>query len=279
MRIYANKMDLKSTLLSGQCFRITEEENDSFTCILKDRVINIKQDGDYLEIDSNKQDRLLEIVTNYFDLETDYNEYIDDLSKNDSYLKEISNKCSDYKILRQDKFEMFISYIISQNNNVKRISNSIEKLSKMAGEKIIWNNKEYYLFPTPENLMKLSIEDIRSTGVGFRDKYIISALEKIKEDELFLDKIDSLNTEEALKELCNIKGIGLKVASCILLFGYYRLDVFPIDTWVIKNITLNYPEITPVQKEIEKFARNKFGKYSGLAIQYMFHYERNKKSE
>ena len=127
--------------------------------------------------------------------------------------------------------------------------------------------------------MKLSIEDIRSTGVGFRDKYIISALEKIKEDELFLEKIDSLNTEEALKELCNIKGIGLKVASCILLFGYYRLDVFPIDTWVIKNITLNYPEINPIQKEIEKFARNKFGKYSGLAIQYMFHYERNKKSE
>lgn len=279
MKIFANKMDLKSTLLSGQCFRITEEENGSFTCILSDRVINVKQDDDYLEITSNKQDNLLEVVINYFDLETDYNEYINYLSEKDNYLKEISNKCSDYKILRQDKFEMFISYIISQNNNVKRISNSIEKLSKMAGEKIIWNNKEYYLFPTPENLMKLSIEDIRSTGVGFRDKYIISALEKIKEDNLFLDKIYSLNTEDALKELISIKGIGLKVASCILLFGYYRLDVFPIDTWVIKNISLNYPEISPIQKEIEKFARNKFGKYSGLAIQYMFHYERNKKSE
>jgi len=279
MKIFANKMDLRSTLLSGQCFRITEEIDGSFTCILNDRVINIKQDSDYLEVTSNKIDNLLEVITHYFDLETDYDKYINELSNQDSYLKEISNKCSDYKILRQDKFEMFISYIISQNNNVKRISNSIEKLSKMAGEKIVWNEKEYHLFPAPSSLMKLSIEELRSTGVGFRDKYIISALEKIKEDNSFLDKIDTLNTEDALKELCSIKGIGLKVASCILLFGYYRLDVFPIDTWVIKNISLNYPMVNPIQKEIEKFARNKFGKYSGLAIQYMFHYERNKKSE
>lgn len=279
MKIFGNGINLKSTLLSGQCFRVTLEDDDSFTCILDDRVINIKQEDDYLEVTSNLMQNLEEKIIYYFDLNTDYHKYVNYLRKKDKYLEKISNKCLNYKILRQDKFEMLISYIISQNNNVKRISNSIEKLSKMAGEKIIWNNKEYYLFPTPSSLMNLSIDEIRSCGVGFRDKYIVSALEKLKEDEAFLEKINSMDTTNALNALQSIKGIGLKVASCILLFGYYKLDVFPIDTWVIKNIIQNYPNVTPNQKEIRNFSHKLFGEYSGLAIQYMFHYERNEKSE
>jgi N-glycosylase/DNA lyase len=165
---------------------------------------------------------------------------------------------------------MFISYIISQNNNVKRISNTIAKISHDYGQKVIFENKEYYLFPKYDVLKKLSIEDFRKYGVGFRDKYIVDFLNKYET----LNDIEKLSTKEALELLMSVKGIGLKVASCILLFGYKRLDVFPIDTWVKQYISTNY-NIKNDQKSIMEFAKKNFKDYSGLVIQYMFHVERN----
>lgn len=277
MRVLKKDFDLYSSILSGQCFRMIEEDDNSFTTILKDRVINIKEDNEYLIITSSNEENLEEIITNYFDLNTDYNSLIDKLSNKDKYMKQISKYCIGYKIFNQDKFEMLISYIISQNNSVKRISNSINKICIKCGKKITFNNKEYYLFPTFDELKTLTKESLRETGIGFRDSYIINALNHLENNPNFLNELDNKNTEECLKELTSIKGIGMKVASCILLFGYHRFDVYPIDTWVIKNIENNYKNVTPNQKKITEFTKNKFGNLSGLAIQYMFNYERNKK--
>ena len=193
-----------------------------------------------------------------------------DRSSSDDKMKEIINKCNGYKILNQSPFEMCISYIISQNNNVKRISNSINLLCKKYGTKVEFNNKEYYLFPTYEQLKNLKSEDFRELGVGFRDKYLEDFLIKYPS----LKDINTLSTEEATNELMKVKGIGLKVASCILLFGYKRLDTFPIDTWVKQNIKEIYG-IKDDQKTIERFAKEKYKEYSGLAIQYLFHSKRN----
>jgi N-glycosylase/DNA lyase len=157
---------------------------------------------------------------------------------------------------------MCISYIISQNNNVKRISKSIEELSMKYGTKITFENKEYYLFPKYEQIKDLKESDFRNIGVGFRDKYLVNFLNKYET----LKDINKLNTKDALEELMSVKGIGLKVASCILLFGYKRLDVFPIDTWVRQYISRNY-NIKDEVNEIRKFASNSFGNYSGLVIQ------------
>lgn len=270
-----NDFDLVSSLLSGQCFRFIKEENESYTCILDDRVVNIIVNNDYYVISSSSEENLEEKVKYYFDYCTNYDKYVSLLSNKDDYMKKVAKECKGYKIFNQDKFETYISYIISQNNNVKRISNSINELSKMCGKKVFFNNKEYYLFPTYQELSKLNIDDFRKCGVGFRDKYIINALEKIKDNPSFLEEIEKLNTEDALKELMSVKGIGLKVASCILIFGYHRFDVFPIDTWVIQNISENYKDIKPNQKSISLFAKEKYGDLSGLAIQYMYHYQRN----
>lgn len=270
MKIKSNSIDLKRTLLSGQCFRVKEENDSSFTIILEDRVVNIKEEEGYLIINSNNTDNLKSIVINYLDLDRDYeliNEY---LLKKDEKLKKVIEYSKHYKILAQPKLEMIISFIISQNNTVKNISNSIEKLCKYYGREITFNNNEYYLFPTLDTLLKLNEEDLKKCGVGFRNKYIINAVKEISNEKDYIRNINELNTEEALKKLMNIKGIGMKVASCILMFGYGRFDAFPIDTWVKKYFN------TTNEVEIKKLANEKYKKYCGLVIQYIFHYERNR---
>lgn len=273
MRIPKNDINLKDTLLSGQCFRVQEEEDHSFTVVLEDRVVNIKELEGYLEIKSNIRENLREMVINFLDLDRHYEEINKYLIFKDESLKKIISHCKGYKILNQPDFEVMISFIISQNNSVRNIVKSIEKLSTAYGEKVFFNNKEYYLFPKQEAIIDLTEEDFRKFGVGFRAKYLVNILHEIKKDSHYTKKIDRLNTEEALKRLMKVNGIGMKVASCILMFGYGRLDVFPIDTWVKK-----YYESSN-EKEIREKAYNKYDVYSGLAIQYIFHYERNKKKE
>lgn len=270
MKIKVDSIDIKSILLSGACFRVIEESDGSFTNILSDRVINIKQEDNYIIVNSSDMNNIEEVINNYFDLDKDYNYINNEIIKLNPELKRIVNDCKKYKILNQDPFEMGISYIISQNNNVKRISYSINELSNKYGEKVIFNNKEYHLFPKYEVLNKLNSEDFRSIGVGFRDKYIVNYLKEYPN----LSNLNTLSTKDALDKLMSIKGIGLKVASCILLFGYHRFDVFPIDTWVKQYMSENY-NIKDDVKEIEKYSKKHFGEYSGLIIQYMFHSQRN----
>jgi N-glycosylase/DNA lyase len=276
IKIDKKDLDLKATLLSGQCFRV-QQINNKFFVVLSDRVILIWEENNYLCIESNNYDNLEKVITNYFDLNTDYGEINKELSLKDKYISSIIEKCKGYKILRQNSFEMYISFIISQNNNVKRISNSVEKISKKYGKKIIFKGNEYCLFPNLDELSNIKISDLNEIGLGYRDKYIINAIEYLKKNKNLFDKLKNLDGKSSVAELMKINGIGLKVASCILLFGFYKLDVFPIDRWVIKNIEIHYHNIKNDVDNISKFAKENYGKYSAIAIQYMFHSERNAK--
>lgn len=276
MKIDKKDINLYDTLFSGQCFRMIKEEDDSYTVILKDRVINIKEEDKYLVIDSNDLCDLDSKVIDYLDLNRDYELLNKAIIKN-KILKENIDLVKGYKILRQDKFEMFITYIISQNNRVSKISKSVEKLSEMYGKKVIFKDKDYYLFPTFDELKNITLEELRNAGVGFRDVYIKGALDYLKDNPNFLSEIDEMTTEEALDSLTRIKGIGTKVASCILLFAYSRFDTFPIDTWVRKFVSSNF-SVKDNIKDISNFMKIEFKEYSGIAIQYFYHIERNKKS-
>ena len=268
-------INLEDTITCGQCFRFKKNVDNSFTMILDDRVIIINQNKNQLLIESNNYDNLENKIINYFDLNNDYDKINEYLINKDEILSCAIKNAYGFKILKQNPFEMLISYIISQNNNVKRIMNSVEKLSKKYGKKISFNNDYYYLFPTYEELKNIKIEDLSDIGIGFRDKYIMSALNLIKNKTINLDRINEMNTDEALDYLELIKGVGPKVASCILLFAYSRYDVFPVDTWVIHSIEHLYKNVIPTQKEIIKFAKDKYGKYSGIALQYLYHFMRN----
>lgn len=273
MKIKKNDIDLDSTLMSGQAFRITKEQDNSYTCILTDRVVNIKEDNHFLIVNSNKEENLEMIVKYYLDYGRDYSLINEILSISDVFYGGVP---VGYKVLKQDKFEMYISYIISQNNNVKRISGAINKISEKYGEKVEFNNKTYYLFPKMSDMINLTKDDLKEFNLGFRDEYVYNALTVLKENPFYLEELDMLNTDDALKSLMKIKGIGLKVASCILMFGYARFDTFPIDTWVKKYVSEKLG-IKDDIKVISKYMKEFFNEYSGLAIQYMYHINRNRK--
>ena len=196
------------------------------------------------------------------------------LNRNPNIFKSFEDELKEqYKLRKIDRLgrtlETVIEYVISQNNRVPSIANSLNLLSEKYGEKVIFKDKEYYLFPSLDKLKKLSIEDFRNCKVGFRDKYLY----EIVNSNIDLDKINKMNTYEALDYLKSYKGIGLKVASCILLFAYQKFDVFPIDTWVKKYMKDEYN--IEGEKNIKEFASKKYGNYSALAIQYMFNSKRN----
>ena len=183
------------------------------------------------------------------------------------------------RILNQDLWECIISFIISANNNIPRIKGIIERISKNYGRKIEFEGKEYYLFPTPEELSKASKEDLRALGTGFRDIRIYNTTKKIFEDKEYLSRIENLSsTDEMREELLKLDGVGPKVADCILLFSLKRFDVFPIDVWVrrvMNDLYIHAQDEDKInKKEILKIANDKFGSLSGLAQQYLFYWKR-----
>lgn len=269
-----NNFDLKSTITCGQIFRYYEED-DKFVVILKDRVISLKNDNDYIIIESNKEDNLKEIIYDYFDLDRDYLKIEKEILKKDKKLKDALLYSRGLKMIHQDPFETIMSYIISQNNRVPSIAKSLNMLAESYGKKVLFNNKEYFLFPEPSDLKNLTIEDFRNCKVGFRDKYLYEMIQNVNNGNIDLNSIYTMNSVESLNYLMSYKGIGNKVASCILLFAYQKFDVYPIDTWVKKFMKEDYN--IEGEKNIKEFTNKTYKEYSGLAIQYMFNYKRNKK--
>ncbi len=265
---------LNETVTCGQIFRFFPLDDGSFDIIIKDRVINVYMEDNYLCVSSNNEDNLEEVVINYFDLNNDYEVMNEFLIKNDEKIKSAVEFSSGLMMIKQDPFETVMSYIISANNGVPQIASALNNIAKNYGEKVIFNKKEYYLFPQYKDLKDLSVEAFRNCKVGFRDKYLKSMVDKLNNNEINLDEFYSLDTKEALDKFMENVGIGPKVASCILLFAYQKYDVFPIDTWV-KKVMKNDYEIEG-EKNIRDFATKTYGKYSGIAIQYLFNYGRNK---
>jgi len=268
-----NNLDLDNTITCGQIFRYKQEEDNSYTIILTDRVVNIKYQDNTLFVDSNKLDNLEEIIKEYLDLNRDYESMIESIKKLDNNMTDCLEKSKGLKIIKQNPLECTISYVISQNNSVRNIQNSLNLISEYYGEKITFNNQTYYLFPNLNKLTKITQEEFRKCKVGFRDKYLINIIRAISTDELNLKEIYNMNSQKSLNYLISFKGIGMKVASCILLFAYQKYDVYPVDTWVKKYMLDNYN--IEGEKNIREFTIKMYKEYSGLVIQYMFNSKRN----
>ncbi len=269
-----NNFNLDSTVTCGQIFRYYKLEDNSYDIILKDRVINVYKKDNYIIASSNNEDDLEIVVRNYFDLDNDYENINKYLLEKDSLLKDAIMFSCGLMMIRQDPFETLIEYIISANNGVPNITSSLNNIAKKYGKKVLFNKKEYYLFPSYKDLKDVTKEDFRECKVGFRDKYLESIIYKLNNNIINLDDFNKLDSNEAMDKLMENNGIGPKVASCILLFAYQRYDVFPVDTWVKKIMESNYNIIG--EKNIREFASKTYGKYSALAIQYLFNYSRNK---
>lgn len=268
-----NNLDLDNTICCGQIFRYEKLEDNSYIVILKDRVVKLKYIDNKLYIDSNNMDNIENVIREYLDLDRDYISIIENIKKCDDVLGKYLDKSIGLKMIKQDPIECIVSYIISQNNSVRNIKNSLDLISYKFGDKVMFLDKEYYLFPSIDKLSKISLEEFRECKVGFRDRYLVDIISDIVENRLNVNYIFEMNSEDSLRYLMSFRGIGMKVASCILLFAYQKYDVYPIDTWVKKYMDTNYG--FEDEKKIKEFCKEKYGKYSGLAIQYMFNGMRN----
>ena len=267
----------------GQCFRWNENDNDngSYTGIAGNNVINVEKVDNNIIFKSFGADNLEKLVISYFDLNRNYEEIKRKLSLVDEYLANSIKYGSGIRILNQDLWETIISFIISANNNIPRIKTIINRMSKKYGNKIVWNDREYYTFPSIESLSRASVDDLRGLGLGFRDVRIYETTKKILNKEVDLSKLhEEKDTKKVRDTLLTLSGVGPKVADCILLFSTLkRFDVFPIDVWVrrvMNDLYIKNADETKVnKKEIEKLAKEKYGNLEGIAQQYLFYWKRD----
>ena len=272
LKIKVDYFNLKYTLECGQCFRWHKVDENYYIGIIKDRLIKIRQEDNYIYVLSNNEENLEQAVREYFELEKDYEAIEKRIIKVDEYVNKAVGNTSGLRHLNQDLFETIISYIISANNNIPRISKSVNEISKRYGKKIKYDGEEYYLFPTSEQLKNVTIEEYRDCGVGFRDKYIYNTVRAINSGEFNLDEIKDLLTNLLREKLLSLMGIGPKVADCILLFSCGRQEVFPIDVWVERVMKkLYFKEENVSKKEILKYSNDNFGSDAGIIQQHLFY--------
>lgn len=270
-----NSFELEDIFECGQCFRWNKQQDGSYTGVFNKNVLNVKKEATKITFSGLCKKDIANTCIEYFDLNRDYTKIKEELSKIDEHLKKSVQYGSGIRILKQDLWEMIISFIISANNNIPRIKKIIENLSKTYGDEIVWNNQKYYTFPTIKQLSKATVEDLRKLGLGFRDKRIFETTKMFLEGQIKLEELEKEEDIDKLREkLLTLPGVGPKVADCIMLFGMQKYEVFPIDVWirrVMNDLYIKNEDETKVSKsEIEQLARKKYGNLAGIAQQYLF---------
>lgn len=279
--------NIKQILECGQCFRWERISDTNYIIVAYRRVIEVIQEGSTVTILNTNMNDFNEIWKNYFDLDVNYEEVKEELSK-DELLKKSVEFGYGIRILNQDPFEMLISFIISARNSIPLIMKTIKKISERWGDRIEYKDNIYYAFPTPEQLKEVSLEEIKETGASFRSKYIVDTISKVnaaldaknngeltEELEQFdLEYIKSLPVDECHKALQNFMGVGAKVADCIMLFSMSKHSAFPVDVWIKRAMIHFYLAPDVSLNKIRVFGREKFGELAGLAQQYLFYYAR-----
>lgn len=276
--------NLKETFECGQCFRWNKECDDCYTGVALKKVIKLCQKQNDVYIYNTNEDDFNTLWVKYFDLGRDYSEVKKALSS-DPILEPSLSFGSGLRLLRQEPFEIIISFIISANNRIPMIKKVIHNLCQKCGNMISYEGKEYYTFPEIESVHKLSVSDIEECGAGFRAKYIKETTDILYNSKRSRENsdfphvwdpawIESVSDDECHDVLKRLPGVGPKVSDCIMLFSMEKYSAFPVDVWV-KRAMIHYylaPDVS--LNKIREFGRNKFGNLSGFAQQYLFYYVR-----
>lgn len=296
--------NLKQIAGSGQCFRMIPH-GTAYSVISGDRFLLVSQDADMISFSCTEEE--FPFWESYFDLQTDYQAFINAIHPDDAYLKKAAAYGSGIRILRQDPWEMIITFIISQQKTIPSIRALVEALSTRYGAKhaipsdltetfflhtgrksetssgSIPEIMHYHTFPTPEQLSFATLEDLLSLKLGYRAKYIKRICEDACSGALDLSLLSSMDYRSAMEYLVKFYGIGEKVANCICLFGLHHIDAFPVDTWIRKILLREY---APKSSQIENIPQTKlcdylihenfsrYQGYAGIMQQYIFYYER-----
>ncbi len=254
-------LDLAQTLDCGQSFRWEEQSDGSFRGVAYGKCVRVSLDGDILYIENATKQDFDNIWHDYFDLSLDYGKIKEEISEIHPVLSEAAKYAPGIRILRQEPYEALCTFIISQNNNIKRIKGIVQRLCENFGEEI---GENAFAFPSAEKMAALTAEDLAPLRAGFRNRYLIDAARKVASGEVDLHKCKTSDYEESRRELMKITGVGVKVADCTLLFGMHRVEAFPVDVWMKRAMEKLFPGMTA----------NDFGRWAGIAQQYIFHYSR-----
>ncbi len=277
--IYIDKVidfNIEQTLECGQCFHFERLDNMEYAVIAYGRLLHIKQEKDTLILYGKTKAEAENIWIPYFDLERDYGKIKSTLLKKDEKLKEAITEKYGVRILNQEFYETLISFIISQNKQIPHIKKIVFALSDTYGEPIgEIGGKTYYSFPTLEKLGEVTEDNYRELKTGFRAPYLKCASDMLN-SALKENEIRELSYDAAKEMLMQIKGVGEKVANCVLLFGLSHRNAFPVDVWIKRTMEAVYFDGADTSKEkIMEFARDRFGEYGGYAQQYLFFYGRD----
>ena len=239
--------------------------------------------GEKMLILEDKLDINCRNIHNFFRFDDDFQKIKKQLSK-DKVVKGAINNFPGMRILRQDPFQCYISFIVSSNSNIPNIQTRLQKLCKKFGEKKIIQGKEFFLFPESKKLASSSVTDIAKCGLGYRSKYVKEASIAVNEGIIDFPSLKKLNYRDARDTLCQVFGIGRKVADCVLLFSLDKLEAVPLDRWVLRILQKYYSkefQITTksitdkTYDELHDKIVEHFGRYAGYAQQFLFKNERD----
>lgn len=262
--------DLKKIVDSGQCFRPKDVGEGRFRFICREKILHITQADDGLfDVDCTAED-WNDFWKNYFDLGTNYAAVRRDIEAfaigkpYEKILYDATNFGAGIRILRQDPFEMLISFIISQRKNIPSIRSSVEKICGRFGRRV----GDVHLFPTLDEIFPVTLDDLTGLGLAYRKDYILDALKKISDGTIDFDALKNFSDDELVERLKTIRGVGDKVANCVALFAYHRVDRAPVDVWIKRAIDEDFSG---------ENIFDTFGKRAGILQQYIFYHKRSTK--
>lgn len=260
-KIARDQLDIKKIAESGQVFRMYRVSDNNFYAVHMENVIHLRYTNGRYEFTTYPED-FENIWRSYFDLDTDYNKINREIDHRDLFLYDSYRFANGIRILHQDPWEAALCFIISQNNNIPRITSSVRGICERFGKNL---TNGLYSIPRPEVLAQLSAKDeLDGLGLGYRDEYIFNFV-KNYDVPAFLNEVAAMPYEKAMKELTKVKGIGKKVANCICLYGLHMLDACPVDVWVKRIIDEEYGGRMPEWIS---------SPYAGVYQQYAFYYKR-----
>jgi len=260
----------------GQCFRWYRQPDGSYTGVVRGKVANVSYSSGVLKLDNVSLEDFRQVWFDYFDLGRDYS-LIKKAVSTDGIMERAVEVGGGIRILRQEPWETLISFILSANNRIPRIMKIISEISRLFGAEIKYEGESYYSFPDARTLASCSLEQISECRAGYRCGYIHETAAAVAESGFDTGKLAAMPTADARKELMKYKGVGAKVADCVLLYSGTRYDVFPVDVWVKRVMEELYFGREASFSEIHRFAGEKFGQYAGFAQQYLFYYAREHK--
>ena len=254
--------DLAKIACSGQCFRVKEFEDGSFRFVTGREALYLRQSAGGFAV-SCPEETWQRVWVPYFDLGRTYSAVQKIIPESDTYMQLAAQEGRGIRILRQDPWEMLVTFIISQRKNIPAIQQAVELLAERFGEAVTTPYETLYTFPTAEQLAGAQAGDLAACKLGYRVPYIQNAVAKVLSGQMDLAALATLPDAELFEKLKTIRGVGDKVANCICLFAYGRMGAAPIDTWIHKIIAREYGGHNPFPA---------YGEHAGILQQFAFYY-------